>query len=111
MNLLAEKVTTQVDTIFSHSEDDRLARVVLDVMQRDLVGIAFYQQWLGNFTQVMNAVKAQTNFNPAVYGAFQNTKSFLRGLYAVVEFGTDAKPPIWEQLQSHVADAIKQVGL
>ena len=79
----AEKVTAPRPTVFTHSEDERLAWVILDVLRRDTLKAETLSEWLERLTRITQQDgQSDTGLRDSDYhGTYQNTKHFLRSVY------------------------------
>src|SRR5690606_34172990 len=78
MNAIAQRVTTPVDHVFVHGEDERLVLAVWTALARQELTMPFMINWLARLVQVMHHVRPDDPFDPRIHGAVQNTRNFLR---------------------------------
>jgi hypothetical protein len=67
-------------TVFTHSEEERISLAFLDVLKRQLLDEESLKTWLEGFSADATASK-KTDFDVMDYYARQNSKNFLRALY------------------------------
>ncbi len=80
LNAITDKLTTPVEHIYTHGEDDRLAHTAVAVFRRELLALEFLHGWINNL--VLRARQHEgPGFDPRVYGSRQNTRHFLRSVY------------------------------
>lgn len=77
MMAIARRVTAQVEHIFNHDEDERLAMVVMGILERNLLDNAFLSVWLDTFVEAV----ADAGWDMQHHAQIQNIKNFLRSLY------------------------------
>ena len=74
---IAFKLIAPTDWVYIHGEDDRLARAVIAVYQRNLTS----QDWLAIITPERKNNWRDSFMNLPLHNAFFNSKTFLRSLY------------------------------
>lgn len=109
LNAIADKLSAPTRYIYVHGEDDRLSLVILDILRRGLLSVPVYESWLEKLGKVSELEKAGAPFDSRVYGAIQNTRSFLRSLFFRMELGVKETPPLWDDIQPLVLEAIKAI--
>ncbi|MEO1646512.1 MAG: DUF2785 domain-containing protein [Chloroflexota bacterium] len=83
-----DKVMQEDDpTLFSHDEEDRLARVIIAIMHRDELTTFDYVDWLQPFKawQITLREHEADDYNRATNITFQNIKHFLQALYTQMQ--------------------------
>jgi len=84
LNAIAEKITTPIDWVYLHGEDDRLVRVIVAANQRQLLDEFFMKQWLSAFTAPRRHKWKGSFEDPSRHHAYVNTRNLLRSLYLQV---------------------------
>jgi hypothetical protein len=115
LNSLQARFTTPVEETFIHNEDERLAAVVMNILQRELVTEEFFKTWLDGFVsnpERMDWKKAFTR--PTWNCARVNTKAFLRGIYFFLIYGYKDRPEhrkvdMADKLKSMLLNTLKQI--
>ena len=77
IDTIAEKVVMQTKYVFHHDEDERLAQVVLSVMDLDMLSTYELEDWLKHFTDWKAAHTLDGDYNPTVHATYQNIKIFF----------------------------------
>jgi hypothetical protein len=126
MDALAEKVTAPVAHVYLYDEDERLARTVMGVLQRDLLTLPFLAMWLEHLTHPRGRTTWNESFesgklmdmvrSEAETCARHNTKYFLYSLYfqlrtpgfAHLTF-IEQQPAVVEALLPLVENALSQI--
>lgn len=106
LTAIAERLATPVDTVYIHSEDERLAMAVLDIAKRGMLT----RDDFAAFVQRMMAVIEHSesgNFDVTIHATYMNVKHFLRALYFRLSF---AEPKIEgaHDLAQQAFDALKK---
>jgi len=115
LTCLQARFTTPVEQAFVHNEDERLAAVVINILQRELVTEEFFKSWLDGFVsnpERMDWKKAFTH--PTWNCARVNTKAFLRGIYFFLIYGYKDRPEhrkveMAEKLKPMLLKTLKQI--
>ncbi len=81
MDTVAEKVIMQSDYIYHHDEDERLAQVVLAVMDLGLLTTYELEDWVKHFQDWKASHTLDGDYNVTVHSTYQNIKNFLRSVY------------------------------
>lgn len=98
----------ETPTLFTHDEDDRLARVILAVMLRDELTTFDFVDWLQPFKawQTLLRDRDDTAYDPTTHAVYHNIKHFLQALYVQMQlkanlprFAHEAKPELLETLR------------
>lgn len=74
---ISSKLTQPTGYIYQHDEDERLAVATIGIMERNLVSMPVYQQWLG---ELVAGLKSPLG-DPVMNVVYQNIKNYLRSLY------------------------------
>ncbi|MEL6309633.1 MAG: DUF2785 domain-containing protein [Chloroflexota bacterium] len=88
LTTVRDKVMQEDDpTLFSHDEEDRLARIVIAIMLRDELTTFDYVDWLQPFKswQITLREHEADDYDRAINITFQNIKHFLRALYTQMQ--------------------------
>jgi len=115
LNTLQVRITTPVEQVFIHNEEERLSGVVMNILQRDLVTEAFFKAWFEGFVSSSGHMDWKEAFtHPAWNGARVNTKMFLRSIYFFLLVGYKDQPEhrkteTMEQLKPIVMNCLKQI--
>lgn len=81
IDTIAEKVIMQTNQVYHHDEDERLAQVVMAVMDLSLLTTYELEDWLKHFRDWNTAHSLKDDYNPISHATYQNIKNFLRSLY------------------------------
>jgi len=95
-------------TLFSHDEEDRLARVIIAIMLRDELTTFDYVDWLQPFKawQITLREHESDNYNRATNITYQNIKHFLRALYTQMQLKPNL-PLFAHEAQSELLEVIR----
>lgn len=90
---LQTRMLEPVESAFIHNEDERLAAVVMAVLQRELVLDAYLEEWLGRFLVYEGEIGWRKAFvQNSANNARLNSKNFLRAVYFFLVFGYKNEP-------------------
>ena len=107
LNTLQVRITTPVEQVFVHNEEERLTGVVMNILQRDLLTEEFYKLWFEGFVSSSGHMDWKEAFtHPAWNNARVNTKLFLRSIYFFLLFGYKDNP---EHQKLEVIDHLKPI--
>lgn len=106
---IAGKIMAQVDYLYRHGEDDRLARAVVEVIERDLVSQAALTGWVDKLAGASELLKSAPEFSTALYSAKTNTKNLLRSLYFKLKLADEPLPQA-DDLCDMLEKALKKFG-
>jgi hypothetical protein len=120
MDALATKITAPVPHIYLYDEDERLARAVMGVLQRNLLTLPFLAHWLERVTRPAERVAwsdgqecAQSKPETC---ARHNSKHFLRSVYFQLRAPgfadlthVEQRPAITDELLPMVEHALAQI--
>lgn len=81
LDTVAEKVMMQTSYIFHHDEDERLAQVVMGILDLSLLTTLELEDWLRHFHDWHASHKLRDEYNLIYHATYQNIKNFLRSLY------------------------------
>ncbi len=101
--------------IFVHNEDERLAAVVIQILQRELVPLEFFSSWLEKFANPSDEFTWRDAFTNLMRNSARvNAKNFLRAIYFFLVFGYKDEPAhhptnIGNQLASLLLSTLKQI--
>jgi hypothetical protein len=85
---IARKLVSSTDWVYIHGEDERLANTVMAVIQRDLLTIGFWEEWLKSLTEPEQSWKG-AYMDEGQAKAFHNVRNFLRSLWIAVHSSDD----------------------
>ncbi len=124
LNAIAARISAPVVHVYLYDEDERLVRAVIALLQRDMLSIAFFKQWLHLLTHPAGHIAFEAEveqqlsvaYSEAEICARHNIKHFLRSLYfqllspgfAALTF-IDEKPPRANELLPLVEDALRHI--
>lgn len=111
LSLIAEHMTRQVEVVYGHGEDDRMAQPIIIILEANLVELSTLQKWLKKLEAVMDLASAGMPFDIKIFNAYVNTRNMLRALYFPIELCMPEKPPTWDDFRPALLKAIKEVGL
>lgn len=95
LDTVADKMSSPGIPVFTHAEDERLARVLLSLVGRADFDAARLGDWLGRFVALEKSVWARTPPDAAVLDASQNARNLLRSCYVLLTLpGTEATPGV-----------------
>ena len=103
LNGIAERLVTSTHWLYVHGEDDRLARAVMTVFERDLLDAKTLQAWLAALTSPLEQGWKEAWTEEGRTAAFFNTRNFLRSL--MIRVINSAALPHHAELQSLLAEA------
>jgi hypothetical protein len=124
LNAIAVRISTPVTHVYLYDEDERLVRAVMALLQRDMLSITFFKQWLKLLTHPAGRIAFEEEVeqqlsvasSEAETCARHNIKYFLRSLYfqllspgfADLTF-VGEKPPRANELLPLVEDALRHI--
>ncbi|MBA4375417.1 MAG: hypothetical protein C0401_04490 [Anaerolinea sp.] len=115
LHTIAQKLIAPVEQVMVHNEDERLAAVVIAVLQRELVPFRFFEEWLASFVSLPGGMNWMDTLTLPTWNISRlNSKMFLRSLYFFFVFGFKNDPPyppvaLQKQLQPLVLKTLKQI--
>lgn len=115
LNTLQVRITTPVEQVFVHNEEERLTGIVMNILQRDLLTEEFYKLWFEGFVSSSGHMDWKEAFtHPAWNNARVNTKLFLRSIYFFLLFGYKDQPEhqkvdMIDHLKPILMNCIKQI--
>lgn len=89
---VANKLMLHSDTVFTHSEEERLAWVIIEVIKRDVLPTQVLTMWIDQLAQVrMNDQESDTGHRTDAHRhyAYQNVKQLLRAVYMRLIYSDD----------------------
>jgi len=86
---IAQKLTQKTTNRLTHSEDERLALAVIEILKRQTLSEPQLRSWANDLIAVKELSAEDAPFEADVYGAYQNTKHFLRALYFRITYAGD----------------------
>lgn len=81
LDTIAKKVIMKTTYIHQHDEDERLAKVVMTLLDLSLLTTYELETWLKHFKDWKASNPPQDDYNPIYHATYQNIKHFLRSLY------------------------------
>ena len=87
---IAEKLAAPADTVFIHSEDERLAMAVVDIAKRGMLTRDDFAAFVQGMMTVLDHADDGA-FDVTIHATYMNVKNFLRALYFRLSV---AEPPI-----------------
>jgi len=103
----AEKMTTPVEVVYIHSEDERMALAVLDILRRDLLDTGALARFVARLVKVKEMGADGGPFDLTIHATYMNVKHFLQAIYFKLAL---ADPPIpgAHDLKDQVFEAMRQ---
>jgi hypothetical protein len=111
LTLIGEHMTRQIDHVYQHGEDDRMAQAVSTILVKNQVDMAFLRAWLSKLESVMELASAGMPFDIKIFNAYMNVRNLARSVYFPIELCVPEKPTVWEEFRPALLDAIKEIGL
>jgi hypothetical protein len=84
LNGISEKLARTGVVVFTHGEDDRLARAVVSIVLRNDFDGAAFAEWLTRLRTTRRAAREAADFDPERYAAQQNTANLLRSSFVLL---------------------------
>jgi hypothetical protein len=84
LEAVAERMLGAGTPVFTHAEDERLARVLLSLARRNDFEVAALERWLPRFVALEKSVWAKAPPEPALLDAAQNARNLLRAFYLLL---------------------------
>lgn len=110
MDTVAEKIVMQTKYVYHHDEDDRLAQVVIAVMDLSLLTTYELEDWLQHFTDWKASHTLDGEYKPAIHATYQNIKNLLRSVYIQMQL-VDSIPIDAADFEPTLLDAIGEFSL
>jgi hypothetical protein len=110
MDTIAEKVIIQTNYVYHHDEDERLAQVVMAVMDLSLLTALELEDWLKHFRDWNASRSLEDGYNPIYHATYQNIKNFLRSLYLQMQLA-DSIPIDAVDFEPQLLNAIGEFSL
>lgn len=86
LNTISEKIRQPVEEAYTHDEEERLARVVIPLMRKDILKQADYAIWLEQFKLWLRTHPTGDEYSATRNRTYQNIKHFLRALHTQMLF-------------------------
>jgi hypothetical protein len=102
----ADKMAAAVDTVYTHSEDERMAMAVLDIVKRDMLGADTLAAFVDRIKSATKAAAAGGPFDVTIHATYMNAKNFLRALYFRLALAGEPVAGAHD-LQQRALDALK----
>lgn len=110
LRVIADKLMQPVKAPFAHDEEDRLAKVVLAILNRDVLTTFDFVDWVRRFAE-WKAEHHQPGVYSAVYNTtYQNIKHFLRALYSQMDM-VQRLPFSGKEFEPELLDALREFSL
>lgn len=81
IDTIAEKIVMQTSSIFNHDEEERLAQVIMAILDLSVLTTYELEDWLKHFRDWKLSHALDGDYNPSHHATYQNIKNFLRSLY------------------------------
>jgi hypothetical protein len=104
LDVIADRVVSRVDRLFTNGEPDRLAQAVIQVLRRDVVPLEVLEPWVARLAAVAGARSSYDGRDPHLAGG--NAEAFLRALYLQLALGPQP-PAVRSDLLLVVVDALR----
>jgi hypothetical protein len=85
LDTLTNKLMQPVSTPFIHDEEDRLARIVIAILARDVLTTFDYVDWVKRFAEWKNENHKDGVYSATYNHTYQNIKHFLRAIHTQME--------------------------
>jgi hypothetical protein len=105
---IADKLMLPTTYIFTHDEDERLAKVIMVILRRNDLAPEDVQNWLRRFGNWKDAHPVPDEHNPVYHATHQNVKLFLKSLFCQMQI---ANPPLPLDVQPLEGDILYLLGL
>lgn len=89
---LGDRLAQTGEVVFTHGEDDRLARTAVSILSRDDFDPAAFDAWLARLRAQRRAAAEAPDFDPVRFAALQNTSNLLRSLFVILSC-VETQPP------------------
>lgn len=83
---IANKLIMPVDYVYVHSEDERLAMAVVDILKREILDRDILEEFVNHLLKVHEMGADRAKFDTMVHATYMNVKNFLRALYFRLSF-------------------------
>jgi hypothetical protein len=100
---IAAKLVNSTDWIYIHGEDERLAKAVTAMLQRNIVTMDFLANWFKSMTEPEKSWKG-AYMDEKQAKAFHNTRNFLRSLYIAARTSEELKEN--EKIETVIFDTL-----
>ncbi|MFN8372895.1 MAG: DUF2785 domain-containing protein [Anaerolineae bacterium] len=106
---IADKIRMPVDYVYVHSEDERMAMAILDIVKRDMLSREVLASFVERLLKVHELGTEGGAFDVMIHAPYMNVKNLLRALYFRLAF---AEPPLAgaHDLQTQVYETLKKFG-
>lgn len=103
---IAERLAAPANTVFIHSEDERLAMAVVDIAKRGMLTRDDFAAFVQRMMTVLEHSESG-NFDVTIHATYMNVKNFLRALYFRLSF-TEPQIDGAHDLAQQAFDALKK---
>lgn len=107
LDVVADRLVTRVDRLFTNAEPDRLAQAVVQVLRRDAVPLQVLEPWVARLAAVAGTRSSYDDRDPHLVGG--NAEAFLRALYLQLALGP-RPPAVRSDLLLVVVDALRSTN-
>lgn len=81
LDTIGEKVLAVTNTVYNHDEDERLAAVVMAVINHSSLTVYELSDWLNHFSDWKSSHTHKDDYDESYHATYQNIRNFLRSLY------------------------------
>ncbi len=107
LDVVADRVISPVDRLFTTGEPDRLAYATMNVLRRNVVPLRVLEPWIARLAAAAGTRSSYDDRDPYLAGG--NAEAYLRALYLQLSLG--ARPPqVRSDLLLVVLDALKSTN-
>lgn len=110
LTTVAARVIAPMQVPFCHDEEDRLAKVVMAVLARDMLTYYDLLDWLQQLNRWKKDRDPKAPFDPVYNAQFQNVKHFLHSLYMQMRLKPQL-PGVVDEFEPYLLDLIKRYNL
>lgn len=105
LNAVVDKLSQiSATSAYTHGEDQRLAKIVVSALKRELLDADYWQSWLQRLVDTRKQ-DFPDGLDVARYCTYQNIRSFLQAVYFSLAFA-DNPVPLGDTLQSDIQEAL-----
>lgn len=108
LDTISTKMVQATHYLYIHGEDERLAKAVMEVLQRNLIPLEEVKAWSKSFTQPDGKDWKGAFIDEERNRAFQNTRNLLRSIYLRLLLD-QADMPDREPLEKIFLDAVREL--
>ncbi|MCB9436851.1 MAG: DUF2785 domain-containing protein [Anaerolineales bacterium] len=93
---------------YTHAEDQRLAKVVISALKRELLTADYWQGWLQRLVEIAKQGYPD-GFTLDRYYTYQNIRAFLQSVYFSLALA-ESPLPLGDTLQASIKEAVRAFG-